>query len=130
MQLSILAFVFGVLLFLMSAAALALEPMAEPAGIWRLALLLLAALHAASGFVAIGGATACAEGRWSIAAGCATAGAATTIVATVAAFQLAARYQFVFSRGAAIFIVIVTLAAGTVSVVLVILHGRESPTEA
>ena len=72
----------------MSAAALALEPVSDHLGIWRRALLLLAGLHAAAGFLAIGGALAYAQVAKAVATAVAAAGA--TVVATFVAFRLAA----------------------------------------
>ena len=124
MQLAILAFVFGVLLFLMSAATLVLESVSVSPRIWRLALMLLAGLHAASGFVAIGGADAYAQARWSAAARAAAAVTSATVVATFAAFYLASKVRLGLSPSAAISIVIATLAAGTIGAALVMFLAR------
>jgi hypothetical protein len=124
MQLAILAFVFGVLLFLMSAATLALESASESPRIWRLALLLLAGLHAAAGFLAIGGAVACAQARWGAVARAAAAGVSATVVATIAAFYLATKVRLGLSPSAATGIVITTLAAGSISAALVMFQAR------
>jgi hypothetical protein len=126
MQLAILAFVFGVLLFLMSAAALALEPVSQSPNIWRLALLLLASLHAAAGFVAIGGAPAYGEARWGSVAIAAAAAVGATAVATIVAFRLAAQVRLGLSQNAATSIVFATLAAGCVSAALVMMHARRN----
>jgi hypothetical protein len=126
MQLAILAFVFGVLLFLMSAAALALEPVSESPNIWRLALLLLASLHALAGFVAIGGVPAYAEARWGSVAVAAAAAVGATAVATIVAFRLAAQVRLGLSQGAATSIVFATLAAGCISAALVMMLTRRN----
>ena len=126
MQLAILAFVFGVLLFLMSAAVLALEPVSASPRIWRLALLLLAGLHAAAGFLAIGGAVAGAQARWGAVARAAAAATSATVVATIAAFYLAAKARLGLSPSAATGIVIATLAAGSISAALVIFQARRN----
>jgi hypothetical protein len=124
MQLAILAFVFGVLLFLMSAAALALEPVSASPNLWRLALLLLASLHAAAGF--LGGAPAYAEARWSSVAIAAAAAVGATAVATIVAFRLAAQVRLGLSQGAATSIVFATLAAGCISAALVMTLARRN----
>lgn len=126
MQLAILAFVFGLLLFLMSAATLALEPVSELPSIWRLALLLLAGLHATAGFLAIGGALAYAQARWGDVARAAAAGIGATVVATLAAFYLATKVRLGLSPSTAISIVIVSLAAGTLSTGLVMFQARRN----
>jgi hypothetical protein len=126
MQVAVLAFVFGVLLFLMSAAALALEPVSESPGIWRLALLLLAGLHAAAGFLAIGGALAYAQARWGAVATAVAAATGATVVATFVAFRLAAQVKLGLSQSAATSIVVATLAAGCISAALVMVHARRN----
>lgn len=118
MLMAILAFVFGVLLFLMSAAALALEPAAHAPGVWRLAWLALAGLHALAGFFALGGALAWAQARWSHVMASAAGSACATIVAAGVAAHLAARVHLQLSPHAATVIVFATLVAGAMGVVL------------
>jgi hypothetical protein len=126
MQLAILAFIFGVLLLLMSAAALALEAVSNAAGIGHLALLLLAALHAAAGFFAIGGARAYAVGCWREVAMALAAGMSATAGATVVAFYLATQVKLGLSPDAAISIVMVALTAGSISTAMVVLQARKA----
>jgi hypothetical protein len=115
---------FGVLLFLASAAALALEPPPQGAGIWHLSLVVLAALNAASGFVVLGGMAALDEGQWSVVAGCAAAGLASAVFATVAAMHLAAILELELTRRAARQVVVLALASGIIALLIAARLGQ------
>jgi hypothetical protein len=120
---SAIAFVFGVLLFLSSAAALALEAHSGVA-IWRLPIFVLALLHTAAGFLAMGGGLADAQHRKGAVAACATVSGGVSAIAACVAFLLAARYRIAFSWSEAIMVVIATLLAGIASVALMIGRTR------
>jgi hypothetical protein len=122
MPLAILAFVFGVLLFLMSTATLALE--AQTLSFPWLAWLVLVVLHAAAGFLVLGGPSAYAEGRWGVAAGSAGASLAATTIAAAAALHLAGACHLAMSSDMAMLTIASALAAGLVGVAAAVLHSR------
>jgi hypothetical protein len=119
-----IATAFGVLLFLASAAALALEPPPQGLGVWHVSLIVLAALNAASGFMVLGGAAALDDGQWSVVAGCAAAGLASAVLATVAAMHLAAILELEVAPRAARQMVMLTLAAGIIALMIAARLGQ------
>lgn len=118
MHVAILAFIFGVLLFFMSAAGVALEHSAASSGIAGLAFLALALLHAGSGFLALGGASAYTQARHGSVALYLATSAVSTVIAGLAAIRLAAHYGIAMSQHTAIFVVVATLAIGAASAAL------------
>ena len=124
MQALFIASAFGVLLFLASAAALALEPPPQGAGIWHLSLVVLAAFNAASGFTVLGGAAALDEGQGSVVAGCAAAGLASAVLATVAAMHLAAILELELTPRAARQVVMLALASGVIALMIAARLGQ------
>lgn len=128
MQALFIASAFGVLLFLASAAALALEPPLQGIGVWHLSLVVLAALNAASGFMVLGGAAALAERQESVVAGCAAAGLVSAVLATVAAMHLAAILELELTQRAARQVVMLALASGVIALIIAAKLG-ELPTD-
>ncbi len=121
-------FAFGVLTFLASAATLALEPSSQPGSIWNQALVFLAALNAASGFVVLGGIPALDQGLWRVVTTCAAAGLASAVVTTLATRHLAAILELQVSPTAARQIVSLAVAAGII-VLLIVLKMSQLPPE-
>jgi hypothetical protein len=121
-------FAFRVLTFLASAATLALEPSSQPGGIWNVALVFLAALNAASGFVVLGGVPALDQGLWRVVMACTAAGLVSAVVTTLVARQFAAILELQVSPTAARQIVSLALAAGLV-VLLIVLKLNQLPSE-
>jgi hypothetical protein len=123
-QALLIASAFGILLFLASAAALALEPPTQGAGVWHLSLVVLAALNAASGFMVLGGVAACDEELWSVVTGCAAAGVASAILATIAAMHLAAILELELAPRAARQVVMLALASGIIALIIAAKLGQ------
>lgn len=119
-----IASAFGVLVFLASAAALALEPPPQGLGMWHASLVVLAALNAASGFMVLGGAAALGEGQWSVVAGCAAAGVASAVLATVAAMHLAAILELELTPRAARQVAMLALASGIIALMIAARLGQ------
>ena len=124
MQALFIASAFGVLVFLASAAALALEPSPQGLGVWHASLVALAALNAASGFMVLGGATALDQGQSSVVAACAAAGLASAVLATVAAMHLAAILELELAPRAARQIVMLALASGIIALIIAAKLGQ------
>jgi len=120
----LIASAFGVLVFLASAAALALEPPTQGLGVWHASLVVLAALNAASGFMVLGGAAALDEGQWPVVAGCAAAGLASAVLATVAAMHLAAILELELTPIAARQVVMLALASGIIALIIAARLGQ------
>ena len=124
MQALFIASAFGVLVFLASAAALALEPSPQGFGVWHASLVVLAALNAASGFMVLGGAAALDQGQSSVVAACAAAGLASAVLATVAAMHLAAILELELAPRAARQIVMLALASGIIALIIAAKLGQ------
>ncbi len=124
MQALFIASAFGVLVFLASAAALALEPSPQGLGVWHASLVALAALNAASGFMVLGGAAALDQGQSSVVAACAAAGLASAVLATVAAMHLAAILELELAPRAARQIVMLALASGIIALIIAAKLGQ------
>ncbi len=119
MRFALLAVVLGMSLFLQSAAVLALEGGAAAPGLWWLTLLPVLAAHSVAGFVAIGGASEFASGRWQVALGCAGASVATTVLTALVAILLARWARIEVAPTFAVFIVVVSLLVSTVASIAV-----------
>ncbi len=119
MRFALLAVVLGMSLFLQSAAVLALEGGAAGPGLWWLSLLPVLAAHSVAGFVAIGGASEFALGRWQVAVGCAGASVATTVLTALVAILLARWARIEVAPSFAVFIVVVSLLVSTVASIAV-----------
>ncbi|MET0192580.1 MAG: hypothetical protein ABW200_04315 [Hyphomicrobiaceae bacterium] len=124
MQALFIASAFGVLVFLASAAALALEPPPQALGVWHASLVVLAGLNAASGFTVLGGGAALGEGQWSVVGGCAAAGLASAVLATVAAMHLAAILELDLKPRAARQVVMLALASGIIALTIAAKLGQ------
>jgi len=119
-----IASIFGVLLFLASAAALALEPPSQGAGAWHLSLVLLAALNATSGFMVLGGADALEKEVWSVVVGCSAVGLVAAALATIAAMHLAAILELELDPRAARQVVMLALASGLIALMIAARFGQ------
>jgi hypothetical protein len=120
MQPAIVAFAFGVLLFFASSAALALEPPPQALGFGHLTLLLLAMLHAVTGFLVIAGPASLVERQWVPVAVCATASIAVSTVAVIAAMALADTVRLGVSPDGATLVLFLVLLGG---VALLVQHA-------
>src|SRR5262245_41543126 len=88
-QAAVVAFAFGILLFFASSAATTLEPPSQALGFAYLTLLMLAMLHAVTGFLVIAGPVCLIERQWVPVVGCATASVAVSAVTVISAVTLA-----------------------------------------
>jgi hypothetical protein len=111
-QPAIVAFAFGVLLFFASSAALALEPLPQALGFGHLTLLLLAMLHAVTGFLVIVGPASLVEGQWVPVVVCATASIAVSAVTVIAAMALANTVRLGVSPDGAALVLFLVLFGG------------------
>ena len=124
MQALFIASAFGVLVFLASAAALALEPSPQGLGVWHAVAVVLAALNAASGFMVLGGQPLSIKDNRPSFAACAAAGLASAVLATVAAMHLAAILELELAPRAARQIVMLALASGIIALIIAAKLGQ------
>ena len=115
-----LAFRASYLLFFASSAATALEPPSQALGFAYLTLLMLAMLHAVTGFLVIAGPVCLAERQWVPVVGCATASVAVSAVTVVAAVTLANFVRLEVSSDGAILVLFIVLFGG---VALLVQHA-------
>lgn len=114
MNLAVLAFLSGGLLFLTSTAVVALQLNGITSKLWWIALAAVALCHAGMGFLAMRGDEAFARGQRGTGAFCLAASLAITAAASVAAALAAIWFPIALSPGVAFVLIAASISVGGV----------------